>query len=74
MKIFRIELDNEFEADVVDALFEDEKIPHSVVSHHSSAYDGLFQMTMGWGHMEIPEEYQEKAENLIKSYKESLPE
>ena len=74
MKIFKIELDNEFEADVVDALFEEEKIPHTIISHSSSAYDGLFQMTMGWGHVEIPEEYQEKAVVLMKNYKESLPE
>jgi len=74
MKISRIELDNEFEADVVASMFEEEKIPHNVVSHHSSAYDGLFQMTMGWGHVEIPEEFQEKAEKLMQSYKESLPE
>lgn len=74
MKIFRIELDNEFEADVVTSMFEEEKIPYNVVSHHSSAYDGLFQMTMGWGHVEIPEEFRERAEKLMQSYRESLPE
>lgn len=74
MKIFRIDLDNEFEADVVTSMFEEEKIPYNVVSHHSSAYDGLFQMTMGWGHIEIPEEYQDKAEELMTNYRESLPE
>jgi len=74
MNIFRIELDNEFEADVLAAIMEEEKIPHTVISHSSSAYDGLFQMTMGWGHMDIPEEYQKKAEELVQGYKDSLPE
>jgi len=72
MKMFRITLDNEFEADTYTAILEDAQIPHILVSHYSSAYDGLFQMTMGWGHIEISEEYIEKAEELIKNFKESL--
>ena len=62
MKIFRIELDNESEADVLASMMEEENIPHTVISHFSSAYDGLFQMTMGWGHMDIQQEYQKSAE------------
>lgn len=69
MKTFQITLDNEFEADVLVSMFEQEKIPHSVVSHHSSAYDGLFQMTLGWGHLEIPEEYRQKSEALLEDYR-----
>lgn len=74
MKIFRIELDNEFEADVIAALFDEEKIPYTIVNHYSLAYDGLFQMTLGWGHLEIPVDYQERAVELIRKYKDSLPE
>ena len=72
VKNFRIELDNEFEADGFSAMLADEAIPYTLVSHHSLAYDGLFQMTMGWGHIELPEEYREKAAELFKNYKESL--
>lgn len=72
MKIFRIDLDNEFEADVFAALLDEEKIPHAVINHYDLAYDGLFQMTMGWGHIDIPEEYQEKAKTLYQNYKKSL--
>lgn len=74
MKIFRIELNNQFEADVFAALLEEERIPYAVVNHYSFAYDGLFQMSMGWGHIEIPEEYKEKAAELFQSYKNSLTE
>jgi hypothetical protein len=74
VKFFRIELDNEFEADIFAALLEEEGIPFAVVNHHSLAYDGLFQMSMGWGHIEIPEEYQEKAVEIFRSYKSSLTE
>jgi len=72
VKIFRIELDNEFEADVFAAILKEENIPHAVVNHHSLAYDGLFQMTAGWGHIEIPEEYQKQAAELFLNYKNSL--
>ena len=74
MKMFRLELDNEIEADAFAALLDEERIPHMIVSHHSMAYDGLFQMTTGWGHIEIPEEYQEKAEELLRNYKIFLAE
>ena len=35
---------------------------------------GLFQMIMGWGHIEIPEEHKEKAVEIFRSYKNSLTE
>jgi len=72
MKTFRIELDNQFEADVFAAILKEENIPHTIVNHYSLAYDGLFQMTTGWGHMEISEGYQEKAMELFLNYKKSL--
>ena len=74
MKIFRIEMDNEFEADVFSAILDEENIPHTVINNRNLAYDGLFQMTMGWGHIEIPEEYKEKAAELYRNHKKSLPE
>lgn len=74
MKFLRIELDNEIEADVFTAILKEEKIPHIVVDHHSMAYDGLFQMTTGWGHIEVPDEYKNKAAELFQNYKKSLAE
>jgi hypothetical protein len=74
MKTIRINIDNEFEADSFAAILEAEKIPHTVISHFSLAYDGIFQMTMGWGHIEIPEEYEERARQLYANYKKYLQE
>jgi hypothetical protein len=74
MKTIRIELDNEFEADSFAAILEAEMIPHTVVSHYSLAYNGIFQMTLGWGHVEIPEAYQNKAALLYQNYKKYLQE
>jgi hypothetical protein len=74
MKICRIELDNEFEADVFTAMLDEESIPYTVINHYSLAYGSVFQMTTGWGHIEVPEEYQEKALDLFQNYKKSLVE
>ena len=49
-------------------------IPHTLINHHSMAYNGLFQMTMGWGHFEIPESYLEKADELLRAMRASQPE
>jgi hypothetical protein len=74
MKTIRINLDNEFEAEAFAAILEAESIPHVVVSHYSLAYNGLFQMTTGWGHVEIPEQFEERALALYQDYKKYLQE
>ncbi len=71
MEIFRIEIDNKFEADVFTEMLKEENIPHTVINNFSLAYSGLFQMTMGWGHIEVPVEYKEKALELFENYKKS---
>jgi hypothetical protein len=70
MKTFRIDLENEFEADMFCAMLDAEQIPNSVFNHHSLAYNGLFQMTLGWGHVEIPEAFRERAEALLEQYRQ----
>lgn len=43
-----------------------------VIPDYSLAYDGLFQMTMGWGPVQVPEEYAKEAEELYRSHKDSI--
>ena len=47
-------LDNEIEAQLLDSILEERDIPHLIVSHHDTAYDGLFQTQKGWGHVSAP--------------------
>ncbi len=70
MEIFRIDVSNKFEADRISGLLTDENIPNIVVSHHDIAYDGIFQVSLGWGHIEVPAEFQAEAEKLYKDYKD----
>ncbi len=56
---------NQNEAMLLDEILTDKQIPHLIRSYHDSAYDGLWQLQSGWGHLEAPEEY---SEEIIETY------
>lgn len=53
-------LDNEIEAQLMDSILMERNIPHRMKSYHDSAYDGIFQVHRGWGHIEAPLNYKEE--------------
>ena len=53
-------LGNEVEARLLDSILTDRGIPHVIASYYDSAYDGLFQASRGWGHVEAPAEYRDE--------------
>lgn len=53
-------LKNQMEAMLLDEILTEKRIPHIIRSYHDSAYDGLWQNTAGWGHIEAPEEFKEE--------------
>jgi hypothetical protein len=48
-------LDNEVQAELMDAVLTERKVPHIMQSYHDSALDGLFQAGKGWGAILAPE-------------------
>jgi hypothetical protein len=48
-------LESEVQAQLLDAVLNDRGIPHVIRSYHDAALDGMFQSTLGWGHVEAPE-------------------
>jgi hypothetical protein len=60
-------LQNEIEAMLLGEILTEKQIPHIIRSYHDSAYDGLWQNQMGWGHLDAPEEYEEE---ILRIYKE----
>jgi len=58
---------NEIEAMLLHEILTDKEIPHIIRSYHDSAYDGLWQLQSGWGHIEAPEEYREE---ILATYSE----
>jgi len=53
-------LDNEVQACLISSILDEQKIPYFVRSYYDAAYDGLFQSSMGWGHIEAPPEFKDK--------------
>ncbi len=58
-------LDNEIQARLMDSILTERDIPHRLRSYHDSAYDGIYQMQKGWGHVEAPAEYGDEIENIL---------
>lgn len=68
MKMIRVKLDNSFQADVLSEMLTEEGILHHVVSNRSEAYNGLFQLSLGWGYIEIPEEFKQRTADVMERY------
>ncbi|HNQ90710.1 MAG TPA: hypothetical protein PKM73_19010 [Verrucomicrobiota bacterium] len=47
-------LDDEVQAEALDALLSGQNIPHVMACYHDTALDGIFQGSRGWGHVEAP--------------------
>jgi hypothetical protein len=58
-------LEHLIEAQVVGAILEEEGIPHRIRSFHDTAYDGLFQLQMGWGAVYAPETHEEAVREIL---------
>ncbi|MCD6596417.1 MAG: hypothetical protein J7L04_01940 [Bacteroidales bacterium] len=55
-----ITLENLIQAKLLEEILTEKEIPFIIRSYHDSAYDGLWQMQSGWGHVEAPPEYKEE--------------
>jgi len=62
-------IDNAIEAQLMDSVLTERNIPHRMKSYHDTAYDGIFQVQKGWGHVEAPPEYEEE----IIAIRQELP-
>ncbi len=60
-------LESLVEAQLIDAILDEENIPHMIRSYHDTAYDGLFQLQRGWGELLAPGEHEREILE-IKSY------
>jgi hypothetical protein len=63
-------IENQVEANCLQGELERRGIPHAIQSHYDSAYDGLFQFSAGWGHVEAPHEYRDKILGILESLRQ----
>ena len=60
-------LKNEIEANIMGSILKERNIPHILISYYDSAYDGIFQLQKGWGHIEAAQEYKSR---ILKVYQD----
>lgn len=53
-------LRNEIEAQLLDGELAELDIPHLIRSYYDGAFDGVYQFSKGWGHIEAPSEFKDK--------------
>lgn len=58
-------LDNEVEAELLEATLKERSIPYVIRSYHDTVYDGIFQMVEGWGYVASFEEYRDEVTQIL---------
>lgn len=66
-------LDDEIQARLLEAVLKERGVPHAMQSYFSIAYDGLFQLASGWGHVEAPGRYREEILAALREIRETPP-
>lgn len=59
-------LDNIIEAQLLESILKDQDIPHHIRSFHDTAYDGLFQVQLGWGELRAPFAYKVEIMEILE--------
>jgi hypothetical protein len=57
-------LNNEVEARLLESVLKQKGIPHIIRSYKDLAYDGIFQLQQGWGHVETSPEYLDEVKQI----------
>jgi hypothetical protein len=57
---------DEIEGQQLRVILEQEGIPHHIRSYHDSAYDGLFQVQLGWGYVEAPSPHKARIRAILQ--------
>jgi hypothetical protein len=58
-------LENEIEAQVLDSVLQERRVPHIMRTYYDTAYDGLFQTQKGWGEVRAPEDFREEILEIL---------
>jgi len=67
-------LENAIQAQLLDSILSERNIPHVMVSYRDSAYNGIYQLRRGWGHIEAPEKHREEIAAICEDLSRELHE
>lgn len=66
-------IDNEIEAQLLEEILRDLKIPYITRSYHDTAYDGIYQLQKGWGAVYAPESYRKEINKILTELRQEEP-
>jgi len=66
-------LENGIEAQLVESILNERKIPHRIRSYHDTAYDGLFQVHRGWGELHAPVAFKKTLLEILAAIRKEAP-
>ena len=64
-------LKNEVEAQLLDVELTERDIPHLMKSYYDGAFDGVYQFSQGWGHIEAPAEFRDRILEILTSLRQN---
>jgi len=67
-----VTLENNHEADLLDAILNEKEIPHHIESYYDTAFDGLYQTQKGWGRLSAPESYHKEIMEIVSELREEI--
>ena len=67
-------IENEIESLRLGSELDARRIPFAMRSYHDTAYDGLFQFSAGWGHVEAPVAHREEIMDILAVIRRKLAE
>jgi hypothetical protein len=67
-----VTLENNHEADLMDAILNEKNIPHHIESYYDTAFDGLYQTQKGWGRVSAPQSYHKEIMEIISELREEV--
>ena len=67
-------LENEMEAQIMKSILEDKDIPFVIHSYYDKAYNGIFTMQKGWGHIESEPKYKDQIIDIYNEVQDEITE
>jgi len=64
-------VENEVVAELLEMELTKRNIPHCLISYRDSAFDGLFQLYRGWGHVEAPTQFKDAVLSVLQAIRQS---
>ncbi|MFZ2146169.1 MAG: hypothetical protein WAV28_03030 [Sedimentisphaerales bacterium] len=63
---------NEIEAQLLAGELAELDIPHLIKSYYDGAFDGVYQFSKGWGHIEAPSEFRDKILEILSGLRQGF--